>query len=47
VSRHHYEVVYDGLENTWKIQDKGGPNGTVIERGRDRIIIFIGRRIEA
>jgi len=39
-------LVYGGLESTWKIQDKGGLNGTIIERGRDKIVVFIGRRIE-
>jgi len=40
-------LVYGGIESAWKIRDKGGPNRTVIERDRDRVVAFIGRRIEA
>jgi len=46
VSRYHCELLYDELENAWKIHDSGSFNGTLIEREGRRIVVFIGRRAE-
>jgi len=44
ISRYHCELIYDEIENTWKIRDNNSLNGTVIKRNNNEIIVFIGRR---
>ncbi len=46
VSHHHCELVYDEIENTWKVRDHGSLNGTIIERGNNKVIVFMGRRCD-
>jgi len=46
ISEHHCKLIYDEVENTWKIVDLRSLNGTVIERSGNMIVVFIGRRVE-